>query len=55
MELGAHNVNIGTLLSLSLSIARSLFFLNNLYVRVGDLTILKWYSKNILIIYVLMA
>lgn len=54
MELGAHNVNIGTWLSLSLSIARSLFFLNNLYVRVGDLTISKWYSKNILIIYVLM-
>lgn len=54
MELGAHNVNIGTWLSLSLSIARSLFFLNNLYVRVGDLTISKYYSKNILIIYVLM-
>ena len=51
MELGAHNVNIGTWLSLFLSRAHSSFWIAS---TLGcDLTFSKYYSTNTLIIYVL--
>ena len=52
MELGAHNVNIGTWLSLFLSRAHSSFWITS---TLGwDFTISKYHSTNILVIYVLL-